>query len=330
MHLIDNHGREIKYMRLAITDRCNLRCFYCMPAHGIDWLPKSHLLSYEEMLRLCRIVTEMGINKIRITGGEPFLRKDLMTFLNQLVELPGLDGVHITTNGVLTGQYLKELKSIGITSLNLSLDTLDRDRFNQITRRDEFDTVMTTFHRALDLGFELKVNCVVMEGKNIEDVLPLVELSQNHNISVRFIEEMPFNGDGHDISALKWNNRKILETIKEKYPHAAHKPAYETSTAAVYQIPGFEGDFGIIAAYSRTFCGTCDRIRVTAQGDLRTCLYGDNEISLRDLLRESQDNDFIKRSIQTVIQSRAKDGFAAEKAREEKNPLTESMSTIGG
>ena len=176
--LFDNHNRPITYLRLAVTDRCNLRCFYCMPAEGIQYVPKKELLTFEEIERLVRLLARMGISKIRITGGEPFVRNDLMRLLQTLMEIPNIDQVHLTTNGVLTAPHVPALKAMGIASVNLSLDTLDRDRFKSITRRDEFDRVWETFQLLLMHGVPVKLNAVVMDGRNIEDIAALAALTR--------------------------------------------------------------------------------------------------------------------------------------------------------
>lgn len=301
-----------------------------MPENGIIYEKREILLSYEEMLRLTGILAGMGVSKVRITGGEPFVRRDLINFLYQLKEVDGVESIHITTNGVYTEQYLEDLKNIGIASINLSLDTLDKENFARITRRDEFDKVISTFHAMLDFGFRVKINCVVLEGKNTNDILPMVALTESHPVSVRFIEEMPFNGTSNYYPTLKWNAKRIFEAIKAKYPDLEKIPESPNSTSSNYKIPGFAGDIGIIAAFSRTFCGTCDRIRVTAQGMLKTCLYDGGVFSIRDLLRASEDDDVVKTKLIEVISRRAKDGFEAEKLRAKDQPAIESMSTIGG
>jgi molybdenum cofactor biosynthesis protein A len=325
--LIDNHGRPINYVRLAVTDRCNLRCFYCMPHEGIEFLPKPHLLSYEEMLRLVSLLAELGINKVRITGGEPFVKRDLMKFLWKLSEIEGITKINITTNGVLTAPFVPELKMMGINSVNLSLDSLDRQRFYEMTRRDELPKVLETLDALLENEIPVKINSVVMAEKNDEDILSLVELSRNNSISVRFIEEMPFNGEG-----LKLENfmsyKKIMEKIKNVYPDIQKLPDEATSTSYNYQIPNFKGSVGVIAAYSRTFCGTCNRIRVTPTGSFKTCLYDEGVFNIRDFMREGKSDFDIKELIINALQHRAKDGFEAEKNR--KNIVTESMTTIGG
>ena len=192
--LVDNHGRKISYMRLAVTDRCNLRCFYCMPEEGLDWLSRTELMSYEEMLRMCQLMVQMGIEKIRITGGEPFVRKDIMQLLSRIADIDGLKDITITTNGVLTAPHISDLKALGVKSINLSLDTLNAGRFFAITRRDEFAAVMNTLDELLKHDFEVKINAVVMDGKNTQDIAPMVALTKDLPVSVRFIEEMPFNG----------------------------------------------------------------------------------------------------------------------------------------
>jgi len=326
--LIDNWGRPINYLRLAVTDRCNLRCFYCMPEEGIKYLPKDALLSYEEMERLVRIFCELGVNKVRITGGEPLVRRDVVPFLYRLKETPGLETINITTNGLLTTKYLRDLQQIGIKSINLSLDTLDKERFKKITRRDEFEKVHETLHQLIDSGISTKINMVVMDGKNTEDILPMAELSTKQPVSVRYIEEMPFNGSEEGNPSLKWDSKKIINTIKEQYEiNKLDDPA--NSTASHYQIAGARGNIGIIAAYTRTFCGSCNRIRLTAQGELRTCLYANNGLNLRALLRDKASDNLIKENILQAINSRHKDGFEAEKSRVTKSSW-ESMSTIGG
>jgi molybdenum cofactor biosynthesis protein A len=328
--LKDNHGRIINYLRLAVTDRCNLRCFYCMPEEGIDWLSRHELMTYEEMLRICSLLVKMGVEKIRITGGEPFVRKDIMKLIASLSLIQGLQQLTVTTNGVLTAPLVPELKRTGIHSVNLSLDTLDRNRFFAITRRDEFPKVLETLEQLLKYNIDVKINAVVMDGKNTEDIIPLAELTKDISVNVRFIEEMPFNGEGSHYPDLKWNYIRILERIKEKYPDIQKIPDPLYSTSYNYHIPGHKGNIGIIAAYTRTFCGTCNRIRITPQGMLKTCLYDDGVLNVKDLMREGLNDDSIAMNLIQAMQHRSKDGWEAEKLRKEKAPIHESMATIGG
>jgi molybdenum cofactor biosynthesis protein A len=328
--LYDNHNRPLNYVRLAVTDRCNLRCFYCMPAEGIEYVPRKELLSYEEMLRLLSVLAEMGISKVRFTGGEPFLRKDLMPFLWQVRAIPGIRDMHLTTNGVLTGSYISELKEMGIASVNLSLDTLDRERFHQITRRDELPKVMNCLYALLENGIETKLNAVVMEGKNTADILPMVAFTRQHPVNIRFIEEMPFNGDGAQVPGLNWNHRRILQEIHAQYPDLEKIEDGPNSTSMNYRVPGFAGSFGIIAAFTRTFCGTCNRIRLTARGTLKTCLYDQGVLDVKALLRSGATDEALRQAFLKAFASRARDGYEAERQRDADRPVTESMSTIGG
>lgn len=327
--LYDNHGRIINYLRLAVTDRCNLRCYYCMPAEGIDYVPRKELLSYEEMLRIVSVFSQKGISKIRITGGEPFLRTDMMAFLDTISGYEGIQHIHITSNGTLLIDKLESLKRLGITNINLSLDSLDRARFLKITRRDDFPKVMECLEAMLDMDFDVKINMVVLAGQNTEDILPMIELARHKKISVRFIEEMPFNGTKGQGNAEYWSFTKILHHIKAAYPalQKIKDPAYSTSMN--YGIAGFQGSFGLIAAFSRTFCGTCNRIRMTPQGLLKTCLYDGGVFNFRDLMRAGASDAELLAALESALGHRAKNGFEAEKLRF-MNPVSESMATIGG
>jgi molybdenum cofactor biosynthesis protein A len=326
--LTDNHGRPLNYLRLAVTDRCNLRCFYCMPEEGIKYLPQKELLSFDEIIRIVSIMGRMGISKVRLTGGEPFIRPDLMDLIRKIVKIEGIQELHITTNGILTAPHIDELQQLGIKSVNLSLDTLDAQRFKAITRRDEFMKTWDTLQSLIARNIPVKINAVVMEGKNIDDILPLIELTKNELISVRFIEEMPFNGEGNHYPKLDWTYKKILSYITEHYPGLAKLSDPPNSTSYGYRVPGFKGDIGIIAAFSRTFCGTCNRLRITAQGTLKTCLYDDGVLNLKQLIRSGEPDFMIERQLMTAFGSRPKDGFEAEAHRSKS--VTESMSTIGG
>jgi cyclic pyranopterin phosphate synthase len=301
-----------------------------MPEDGISYLPKKELLSFEEIERLIRLVASMGISKIRLTGGEPFVRTDLMKLIRCIVEVPGVRDLHITTNGVLTAPFIPELKKLGIASVNLSLDTLDRERFKVITRRDEFNNTLKTLHLLLEHQIPVKINAVVMENKNIDDIVPLIELTKNDNVDVRFIEEMPFNGEGNHYPKLHWTHKRIVEHVQQHYPSVQKIIDPANSTSYNYAIPGYKGTVGVIAAFSRTFCGTCNRIRVTAQGELKTCLYDDGVLNIRDLMRSGVPDDSIKEKLLKAFSQRAKDGFEAEKKRKDHLPVHESMSTIGG
>ena len=327
--LIDNHGREINYLRLAVTDRCNLRCFYCMPENGIKYMHRNDLLTFEEMTRLIRVFGDLVISKIRITGGEPFVRKGIVDFLEDIAALKTVEEIHITTNGTFTLDQIPSLEKIGIKSINLSLDSLYRQRFFDITRMDLFDHVFGTYQQLIASSIKVKVNMVVMQGRNIEDIYPMLELTKHDNVSVRFIEEMPFNGTEGQGNHTFWPAPKILDYIKDRYSivKLIDPPA---STSLNYQIEGHVGAFGIIPAYTRSFCGSCNRVRLTPQGTLRTCLYGEGQINFRDLIRQGATDEMLGDHLIKVVGKRAKDGFEAEKARDHMQPASESMATIGG
>ncbi|PKF76057.1 GTP 3',8-cyclase MoaA [Chryseobacterium sp. PMSZPI] len=327
--LKDKFGRHINYLRLAVVDRCNLRCTYCMPENGLTWIKQHELMTDEEMLRICSVFTDLGIDKIRITGGEPFVRKNCIDLIEKISKLEGLTDLSLTTNGLLTGQYLPQLKEFGVKSVNLSLDTLNEDRFFTITRRKSFDKVMKTLDGLLKYHFKVKINTVVMENQNIEDIVPLVGLTKELPVDVRFIEEMPFNGNDTNIS-LKWNYPQIYKYIQEHFPTIEKIADPKSSTAYHYKIPGFKGDVGIIAAYTRSFCGDCNRIRITPSGILRTCLYEGGGINLKDEIRSGKTDQELKEIIINSIDKKPKDGWEAEKLTLTDSSIHQSMATIGG
>lgn len=301
-----------------------------MPKEGLNWLNRAELLSFDEMLRICSLLVKMGIEKIRITGGEPFVRKDIMPFLEELSKLKGLEQLTITTNGVLTAPLVPQLKKLGIHSVNLSMDTLDRNRFFSITHRDELPSVLETMEELIKHNIGVKINAVVMDGKNTQDIIPLTELTKHKPVDVRFIEEMPFNGRDENYAGLTWDHVRILSTIKEKYPGIKKitDPAYSTSYN--YHIPGHKGNVGIIAAYTRSFCGTCNRIRITPQGMLKTCLYGDGELNIRDVLRGECTDEEVMQAFVKALDKKPKDGWQAEAQRVVSGSVHESMAMIGG
>ncbi len=327
--LYDNHGRKINYLRLAVTDRCNLRCQYCMPEEGINYVDRSDLLTYEEIERIIRLFGSLGIDKVRITGGEPFLRKGMMECIARINDIPEITSIHITTNGTLTRDLIPRFKDVGIKSVNLSLDSLDPERFKMITRRDDLDKVMESLMSLIEQDITTKINMVVMHAQNIDDLLPMIELTKHLPISVRFLEEMPFNGIGiHDNMAL-WDHKRILDFIVQSHPDIRPLVNEPNSTSINYQIPGYIGSFGIIASYSRLFCGTCNRIRLTPTGLLKTCLYDGGIFNIKQLIREGATDDNLTTALTGALGSRAKDGHEAESLRTS-HLINESMATIGG
>ncbi|OKS85341.1 GTP 3',8-cyclase MoaA [Mucilaginibacter polytrichastri] len=325
--LVDQHGRRLNYLRLSVTDRCNFRCYYCMPEEGINFAPRKDLLSFEEMYQLSSQFVGLGIDKIRITGGEPFVRNGIIPFLYKLSKLNGLQEITITSNGTLSTKNQASLKEMGIRKINISLDSLDATRFHRITRRDSFDTVYKGIFGLLNDGFEVKLNCVVAENKNIEDIVPFIELTKDHPLSVRFLEEMPFNGS--EVSGYSgWDYKRIYEHINQQYTDVNRLISEDNSTSVNYKIPGYTGSFGIIPSFSRTFCGTCNRIRLSATGELRTCLYGPPAANLRDIMRSGANSEELQQVLLNAVAKREKDGYAAEALSHES--VHTSMSALGG
>ena len=325
----DSFNRKIDYVRIAITDRCNLRCFYCMPKEGIPYEPKKELLSYEEIIRILNILGSLGFRKVRFTGGEPFLRRDFVKLLIKTKNLNIYDSINITTNGTLLLKNIDLIKKLGITNINLSLDSLNSKRFYEITRRDDFRKVMETLNKLIDNKFNVKVNAVIMDGINTQDIIPLAELAKENKISVRFIEEMPFNGGNKKKTDL-FRAQDILKILTDHYSKINKKEFIHGQTATKFSVDGFKGDLGIIAAFSRTFCNSCNRLRITSKGDIKTCLYDSGQFSVRDFIRSGVSDSDIKSKFEELIKLKPKNGFDAETARKNSKTPRESMSIIGG
>jgi len=321
--LIDSHGRTINYLRLAITDRCNLRCQYCMPEQGLNWASSKELLSLSEMQRLLSVVASLGITKLRYTGGEPFLRKDFIQLLKWVHQEKLFSSVSITTNGVLTAPYIDDIVSCEIEQVNLSIDTLDKKRFEEITRRAHFDQVMHSLQLLEQSPVKVKINAVIMDGVNDMDIVPLAAYTRDHEVDVRFIEEMPFNGNSL-FHGIRWNWKAIMDEVKKEYVQLEKIEDAQHSTSLNYRIAGHKGNVGVIPAYTRSFCGSCNRLRVTAKGQIKTCLYAENGYSIKDALAEQNDL-VIAELIRTAISQKAVDGFAASS-----HTISTSMAEIGG
>ena len=328
MELRDKFGRKISYLRLAITDRCNLRCQYCMPAHGIDIVERKELLTYKEMYRITRVLSELGVNKIRLTGGEPFVRRDFISFLESLSFNDKLDEINITTNGALITNHIDKLEEIGINAVNLSIDSLQKEKFAKISRRDVFDSVYDTLEQLEKSNLKLKLNVVVQSGVNTDEIIDFVELSKNRDIAVRFIEEMPFNGKGQRDIAEEWNFNKIINLIKEHFSEVETLQDKKSSTSRNFKITNYKGTFGIIPAFTRTICNDCNRIRITATGMFKNCLFDGGVFNVRDFIRQGASDDELKQLFIDTVHHKPENGFIAEAARG--NDVSESMSTIGG
>jgi len=327
--LIDSFGRQISYVRLAVTDRCNLRCQYCMPAHGIDIVTRAALLTYKEMYRVIRVLTELGVTKVRLTGGEPFVRKDFMGFIEMLSHNDLLEDINITTNGVLIFSHIAALEKLKkVKNINLSIDSLQADTFNEITRRTVFDEVFKTMEALEKSSLNLKLNVVVQSGINTDEITDFAALTKDKKMAVRFIEEMPFNGEGQREMKENWNYNRILQEIKTRFK-LTEIPSDKSSTSRNFSIENHKGTVGIIPAFTRTICSDCNRIRITSTGTFKNCLFDDGVFNLRDFLRNGASNDDLKELFLSLVKEKPKNGFVAEANRKE-GDVSESMSTIGG
>ncbi len=327
--LLDKFGRRISYLRLAVTDRCNFRCQYCMPAEGIKIVDRSDLLTFKEMYRITRVLSELGVNKVRLTGGEPFVRKDFVNFLESLSFNKKLEQINITTNGALIGQHIRALEKIKINAINLSIDSLNPEVFNTIVRRKSFDKVLKAMDAIEGSSIKLKLNVVIIPGVNTTEIVDFVRLTKDRNIAVRFIEEMPFNGIGLRKTDTLWDYHKIYNHITHFFKNIEKVDNGISSTSHNFKIKGNKGTFGIIPAYTRTICGDCNRIRITATGLFKNCLFDQGVFNIRDFIRKGASDDDLKQLFIKTVHHKPKNGFVAEKMRGS-SLVSESMSTIGG
>lgn len=310
--LIDGFSREIRYLRISITDRCNLRCRYCMPDEGVQWLPHEGIMSYEEMLRIIRICSEMGIDKVRLTGGEPLIRKGLLGFIERIREIEGINDLSVTTNGVLLYEMAQDLKSAGITRLNISLDTLKKEKFSYITRVDVFDNVMKGIEKAIELGFIVKINVVAISGFNDDEINNFALHTIDKDIEIRFIELMPMGcaarfGNGNVFKA-----EELKDIIESEYG-TLDPLAGGLGPARVYKIKGAKGRIGFIDPMTEhSFCRRCNRIRLTANGHLKLCLFSEDSIDLLGMMRKGISDNELSSFIMESVKSKPGHGIHIE------------------
>jgi cyclic pyranopterin phosphate synthase len=288
-HVTDDYGRKISYMRLSVTDRCNLRCFYCRSNKVRDFILHENILTYEEMIGVIKLGREIGIEKLRLTGGEPFCRRDFLAFLGMVKEeCPVLD-TRLTTNGVMLGGKAPALKHLGITRVNISLDTLDPAKFKRITGRDAQARVLEAIDECLRYGLAVKINVVAMKGVNDDELPAFVDFAKNKPVDVRFIEFMPIGCRTCWREDTVWKTDEIMGTVS---PLAELRPVAENEKnkgpARMYDIVGGQGRLGFISPMSDHFCDTCNRLRITSDGRLRTCLFSDRGVELRPLIRDPE------------------------------------------
>lgn len=330
--LVDGFGRRIDYLRLSVTEYCNLRCSYCMPAAGVPHVPHSELLSLDEISLLLRAALDCGVKRLRLTGGEPLVRRGFPELLQSISSMRsagnGFDEVHLTTNGVLLPQMFDDLVP-HLDGVNLSLDTLRPERYHALTRRDQFNAAMRALDMLKGAQLRLKINVVVQAGLNSDELADLALLARDHDLEVRFLEKMPFDGGARATAESHLDHKDILAELRRHFPDIESLGQAAHATVERFRVPGFRGRLGIIAGFSRTFCGSCNRLRITARGQIKSCLYGEYAGDVKQLLRSGGGEEEIQALLRRVVAGKARDGFAAEAALKARSE-NESMSMIGG
>jgi len=326
----DGFGRIHDDLRISVTDRCNLRCNYCMPEEP-QWFARSEMLSYEEILRIVRIAAKHGARKYRITGGEPLVRRDLSVLIRMLTELPGVEDISLTTNALLLSTMAGELARAGLRRINVSLDTLSAERFRKMTRRDLLDRTLEGLAAAAAAGFEpIKVNTVLLRGINDDEVEVLVTHAREHGWELRFIEVMPLeNGQTWDPGRVV-RGAEVRSRIETLYPLLPDPAADPHAPAARYLFRDGKGAVGFINSVTEPFCGTCSRLRLTADGHFRVCLYDENEVDLKTPMRTGAHDEELERIMVQALQSKGRGGALDILERRQSPTLTRTMHQIGG
>ncbi len=300
--LVDGMGRTIVNLRISVTDRCNFRCTYCMPADNVEFMDRDKLLTFEELTRVATIVSKLGINRLRLTGGEPLMRKDLHQLIRMLAKVEGIDDIAMTTNAFFLKQHAQSLKDAGLKRLNVSLDALDPEKFKHVNRRDCLQQVLDGLQEAARVGFKsIKINAVAMRNFSESEIINLVDMGRSEGFEVRFIEFMPLDSDQ------AWERNKVLfgheivDLISEKYELIPIDNSLDIGPASEYRFADGKGKIGIITAVSNPFCDHCNRIRLTADGKLRTCLFSADETDLKQLIRSGASDEDIAEALQQAV-----------------------------
>ena len=325
--MLDKLNRKIDYLRISVIDRCNLRCVYCMPEEGIESIPHDEILTYDEILRICEIVSELGIRKIKITGGEPLVRKDIVNLIRDIKNIDKIEQVTLTTNGILLHEMLDDLYDAGIDAINISLDTLNKDNFKKITRRDGLEKVLMSIDKAYDLGIRVKINCLAIRDFNLSELVEIASFAKDREIDVRFIELMPI-GFGKKYTQI--DNDEILSILESRFG------TFEIVTekrgngpAKYYRNQNMKGCIGFISAISHEFCESCNRIRLTSSGFLKLCLHYNKGIDLKEPIINGISDEDLKKLIHDTIWNKPishKFGHASE----EQDIELKNMVQIGG
>ena len=323
----DGRSRGIEYLRISVTDRCNFRCLYCMPEEGIESIVHDEVLRFEEILKVCRAMAKLGVKKIKLTGGEPLVRKNFVELVKEINKIEGIEEITLTTNGFLLSENLNQLIEAGITSINISLDTLDAKRFKEITRVDGLERVLDAIYKAAHSSLKsVKVNALVAKHLNEQDIIGLVELAKEERIHVRFIELMPI-GLGKSMEGMK--KAEIMQQIEAVYGNLEpYHGKLGNGPSQYYTLEGFKGKIGFISAVSECFCEGCNRVRLTADGFLKLCLHSAKGIDLKTPLREGIEEEKLMEIIEEAIISKPERHHFGEK--DVKKVENKIMAQIGG
>ncbi len=328
--LVDKFGRKHNYLRISLTERCNLRCTYCMPPEGVELGPKSQYMTADEILKIASEFVSMGVDKIRLTGGEPLIRKDFEHILRSLASLNV--ELAITSNAVILDKYLDLFKELGVKNLNLSLDSLNKEKFSTITRRNYFEKVMNNIQLFLDEGFRLKINTVLIKGFNEDEIVPFIKWTKDKDLHVRFIEFMPFDGNSWNMD--KMVSLKEINEIANKYFTEEEVLRIEdkpNDTAKNYRVKGYKGTFAVISSVTNPFCDSCNRIRLTSDGKLKNCLFSSGESDLLIRLREGGSiKDLILENLSAKMKVRSGKNTLEDFKNEDWHKTNRSMVRIGG
>lgn len=328
--LQDNFGRDHAYLRISLIERCNLRCSYCMPAEGVPLSPKGHLMTSDEIYEIAKTFVKHGVTKIRLTGGEPLIRKDIPIILDKLATLPVT--LSITTNAVIIDKYIDILKKANVNKINISLDSLDRKKFKQITLRDQFEKVYANLLVLIKEHFEVKVNVVLLKGFNENEIIDFVNLTKDLPISIRFIEFMPFDGNKWDIKKMV-SYKEIMNHVNSSFNQNEIIRLNDAlnDTSKNYKIKGYQGSFGIISSVTNPFCDSCNRLRLTANGKLKNCLFSSSESDLLNTLREGKSIEpVIKKAVEAKFKIRGGMDTLEKLQEPSLHNQNRSMITIGG
>ena len=329
--LVDKYGRIAKKLRISVTDRCNMRCIYCMPTNNVEWLDDSQVLSFNEIVRLASIFADLGIEKIRITGGEPLVRPSLENLINSIAMIPGIKGIGLTTNGLLLADQVKQLSSAGLSSVNVSLDSFKEDRFKGMTGVKGVNKVISSIHNANDAGLDVKLNTVVIRGWNDDEIVDFALFARDNGFTVRFIEFMPLDGTGIWKHDLVFSKKEMIERINLNLGEIVklHNSDNQPEPAMLYSFVDGKGIMGFIPSITEPFCGNCDRARITSDGRLLTCLFENPGHDLKGFLRSGATDEVIERYIIDSMSNKPEGIIKIIKTKSLK-PTLNLMHTIGG